>query len=88
MFFSVQLKPDTLWVVVLVSREGEKIESWVSVPTFSTEVHIPLDCWSTSWEVSSRSASAVASGEHEYPASPGSPTAVDCDCFHSDTADP
>lgn len=31
------------------------------------------------------SASAVASGEHEYPASPGSPTAVDCDCFHCES---
>ena len=51
--FSVWLKPDTLWAVVLVSREGEEIESWVSVPTFATEVHVPLDCWSTAGEFSS-----------------------------------
>lgn len=49
LWFSVWLKLDTSWAVVLVSREGEKIESWASVPTLTPEVHITLSCWLTSW---------------------------------------
>lgn len=30
------------------------------------------------------SSSAVASGEHEHPASPGTPTAAGCTCFYSE----